>query len=267
METIDLTGKKALIVGTANEKSLSAAVARHLRSAGAELALTFHNEKTRPYVEPFAEEIGAEIILPCEVPDPDEVAKVCSRIRSHWGELDIVFHSVGAAPHNDLNGRLVECSPGGFAQAMQVSCYSFIHIARCAATLMHNGGAILTLTFFGAERVVDHYNVMGPVKAALQSSVQYVAHELGPTGIRVNAISAGPVATRASSGIAHFDKLVEEVKHKAPLRRTVTADEVGRAALFLLSDYASAITGEVLHVDSGQHIEGMVFEDEPVLKV
>jgi len=199
------------------------------------------------------------MIFPCEVADPDQVVNVCDTLQSRWGGIDIVFHAVGAVPAEDLHGLLVQCSESGFSQAMQVSCYSFIHIARCVAPLMVNGGAMLTLTFYGAERVVDHYNVMGPVKAALQSSVQYLAHELGPDGLRVNALSAGPMATRASSGITHFEKLVEEVEKKAPLRRTTTREEVGRAALFLLSDFSSAITGEVMHVDSGHHIGGIVF--------
>jgi len=267
MKVIDLTGQKALIVGIGNEKSLSAAVARCLHSAGADLALTYHNARTLPYVKPLAEEVEAEILLPCEVSDSEQMAEVCEQIRSQWGRLDMVFHAVGAVPKKDLRGQLVECSEQGFLEAMQVSCYSFIHLARSVVPLISEGGSILTLTFFGAERVVDHYNVMGPVKAALQSSVQYLAHELGPHDIRVNALSAGPVTTRSSSGITHFEKLIEEVEKKAPLRRTASLEEIGDAALFLLSDYASAITGEVLHVDSGHHIEGMVFDDEPEIEI
>ena len=198
MEQIDLSGQRAIIIGIANENSLSVAVARRLSSAGARIALTYHNERTLLFVEPFAKEIGAELMYPCSVPDPEEVSKVCADLKAHWGGVDLVFHAIGAVPKKDLQGRLIECSPQGFMDAMQVSCYSFIQIARATASLMNNGGSLLTLTFYGAERVVDHYNVMGPVKAAL----------------------------------------------------------------FLLSDYASGVTGEILHVDSGHHIESMVFEDE-----
>ncbi len=262
MEPINLTGRKALVVGVGNERSLAAAVSRHLRAAGADLAFTYHNERTRPHVEPFAKEIGAELCTPCDIADPEQIGKLFDDLKQRWNALDIIFHAIGAAPKEDLKGQLINCSAEGFTEAMQTSVYSFIHLARQSVPLMVNGGAILTLTFYGADRVVDHYNVMGPAKAALQSSMHYIAHELGPRGIRVNAISAGPVKTRASAGIVCFDKLINEVETKAPLRRTVDADEVGRAALFLLSDYASGITGEILHVDAGHHITSMVFNDK-----
>jgi enoyl-[acyl-carrier protein] reductase I len=267
MEPINLTGRKALVVGVGNEHSLAAAVARHLCAAGAEVGITYHTERTRPHVEPFAKEIGAEFSVACDVADGKQLHKLFDDLDASWGELDIVFHAIGAVPKDDLHGRLIECSEDGFAEAMRVSVYSFLRLARIAAPRMSNGSAILTLTFYGADQVVDHYNVMGPVKAALQSSVRYLAHELGPSGIRVNAVSAGPVVTRASSGITKFDDLVEEVKAKAPLRRTIEADEVGRASLFLLSDYASGITGEILHVDAGHHIEGMSFNDTRPLRL
>ncbi len=180
-------------------------------------------------------------------------------IEQQWGRLDIVFHSIAWARKEDLQGRLVDCSAEGFAKSMLVSCHSFIRMAKLAEPLMRAGGSLTTLSYYGAEKVVDHYNVMGPVKAALEASVRYLAHELGPAGIRVNAISAGPVRTRAASGIRHFDELLDESARKAPLRRTVDACEVGRTALLLASDYAAAVTGEVLHVDAGFHVEGMVF--------
>ncbi len=255
-------GRKALVVGVANERSLAAAVARHLRAAGADLAFTYHNERTRPHVEPFAKEIGAELCTACDIADPKQIKKLFKKLKKRWNGLDIIFHAIGAAPKEDLKGKLINCSAIGFTQAMDTSVFSFIRLARMSAPMMSNGGSLLTLTFYGADRVVDHYNVMGPAKAALQTSVQYLAHELGPEGIRVNAISAGPVKTRASSGIKNFSKLINEVERKAPLRRAIEADEVGRAALFLLSDYASGVTGEILHVDAGHHIAGMVFDDD-----
>jgi len=267
MEVIDLKGKRALIVGVANQHSIAAAAARRLRSAGAEVAMTYHTERTRPHVEPFAKEIGVDMLLPCNAPDEEDVAKVINQIRTQWGEIDFLFHAIGAAPKNEIKHRLLEVSGQGFADAMQMSVYSFIQFARAATPLLSDNASIVTLTFYGAERVVDHYNVMGPVKAALQSAVQYLAHELGPSGIRVNAISAGPIVTRASAGIEHFRKLTDEVEKKAPLRRTVTTEEVGKVALFLVSDLASGVTGEIIHVDSGHHIEGMSFDDEAPLKV
>jgi enoyl-[acyl-carrier protein] reductase I len=267
LEVIDLNGKRALIVGVADERSIAAAVARKLRSAGAEIALTYHTERSRPYVEPFAQEIGAAMLLPCNVPDEDEVARVIEHVRSEWGAVDYLFHAVGAVPKYETKHRLVQVSGPGFAAAMQTSVYSFIQFSRAAAPLLSDAASIVTLTFYGAERVVDHYNVMGPVKAALQCAVQYPAHELGPSGIRVNAISAGPIDTRASSGISQLSKLADEVRKKAPLRRNVTTEEVGKVALFLVSDLASGVTGEIIYVDSGHHIEGVSFEDEAPLKV
>jgi len=267
MEVIDLKGKKALIVGVANENSIAAAAARKLRSAGAEVAMTYHTEKTLPHVEPFAEEIGAALLMPCNVPDEDAVKKVINKLHTQWGEIDYLFHAIGAAPKDEIKHRLVEVSGPGFTEAMLMSVYSFIQFARAATPILADNASIVTLTFYGAERVVDHYNLMGPVKAALQSAMQYLAHELGPSGIRVNAISAGPIVTRASSGITHFSKLTDEVVKKAPLRRTVTTDEVGKVALFLVSDLASGVTGEIIHVDSGHHIEGMSFDDETPFKV
>jgi enoyl-[acyl-carrier protein] reductase I len=256
---LDMTDKKGLIVGVANEHSLAWAAARNCHAAGADLALTYLNEKARPFVEPLAQSICAPLLMPCDVAHEGELETVFAKITETWGKLDFLVHAIAWAPADDLHGRLTDCSAEGFTQAMQVSCHSFIRMAKLAEPLMHQGGNLTTLTFIGAERVVDHYSLMGPVKAALETSVRYLAHELGPKGIRINAISAGAIKTRAASGIEHFDELIRETETKSPLRRTVTADEVGRAALLLASDHTTAITGEILHVDAGFHVDGMVF--------
>ena len=256
---LDMFGKKGLIVGIANEHSLAWAAARNCHAAGADLALTYLNDTARPFVEPLATSIDAPILMPCDVLADGALESVFDNIEQTWGRLDFLLHAIAWAPSGDLHGRLTDCSTEGFAQAMQVSCQSFIRMAKLAEPLMVDGGSLTTLSFLGAERVVDHYNLMGPVKAALEASVRYLAHELGPKGIRVNAISAGAVKTRAASGIEHFDELIRETEAKSPLRRTVTADEVGRAALLLASDLTTAITGETLHVDAGFHVDGMIF--------
>ena len=253
MELIDLNGRKGLVVGIANEHSLAWAAAQHFRNAGADLAITYLSEKAKPFVEPLAQEVESPLFLPCNVSVPGQLEAVFSAIEKEWGRLDFILHAIAWARKEDLHGRLTDCSEEGF------SCHSFIRMAKLAEPLMNNGGSLMTLSYYGAEKVVDHYNVMGPVKAALEASVRYLAHELGRKNIRVNAISAGAVATRAASGIEHFDELLNETVRKAPLRRTVEACEVGRAALILASDYTSAITGETLYVDAGFHIEGMVF--------
>ena len=258
-EILDLAGRKGLVVGIANEESLAWWAAKHFHEAGAELALTYYNEKAKPFVAPLAERVAAPIVEPCNVSIPGQLEELFERITREWGRLDFLFHSIASVRKEDLHGRLTDCSQEGFAEAMLVSCHSFIRMARLAEPLMLDGGSLMTLTYYGAEKVVEHYNVMGPVKAALEASVRYLAHELGPRKIRVNAISAGPVKTRAASGITHFDELLDEVARKAPQRRAVEACEVGRVALLLASRYTSAVTGEVIHVDGGYHVEGMVF--------
>lgn len=259
MELLDLSGRKGLIVGIANAESLAWSAAQHFAGAGAELAITYYNDKAKAFVAPLAEQLAAPLLLPCDVTVPGQLEHVFHAMRERWGRLDFVFHSIASARKEDLHGRLIDCSGDGFAEAMLVSCHSFIRMARLAEPLMSEGGSLTTLSYYGAEKVVEHYNVMGPVKAALEASVRYLAHELGARNIRVNAISAGPVRTRAASGIKHFDELLDEAARKAPQRRVVEACEVGRVALLLASSYASAITGEVVHVDGGYHIEGMVF--------
>lgn len=260
MSTIDcdLSGKTALIVGIANEHSLAWAAAQRYRGAGARIAITYLNDKAKRHVEPLAEKVKADLFLECDVTKAGALDAVFDSVQKHWGKLDLGFHAIASAPKADLQGRLTDCSADGFAAALQISCYSLLHMARRAELLMRTGGSLTTLSFYGAEKVVDHYNVMGPVKAALECAVRYLAHELGPSDIRVNAISAGPVATRAASGLTHFEELLNETAHKSPLRRTVDASEVGKAALFLASDLASGVTGEILHVDAGFHIDGMV---------
>lgn len=259
MEVIDLKGKKALVVGIANADSLAWWAAKHLRGAGADVAVTYLNDKAKPYVAPLADELGAEIFMPCNVAAPGQLEAVFEAIKEKWGRIDVVFHAIAWARKDDLHGRLIDCSAEGFAESMLISCHSFIRMARLAEPLMANGGSLLTLSYYGAEKVVDHYNVMGPVKAALEASVRYLAHELGPKSIRVNAISAGPIKTRAASGIEHFDELLSEAAEKAPLRRTVDACEIGRVSVLLASDYATSITGEIVHADAGFHVAGMVF--------
>jgi len=259
MEAISLAGRKGLVVGIANADSLAWAAARRFHAAGATLAITYLNDKAKPHVAPLAADIGAALLLPCNVGSPGELEAVFEAIGSRWGRLDFLLHAIAFARREDLHGRLVDCSAAGFAEAMLVSVHSFIRMARLAEPLTGPGGSLLTLSYYGAEKVVEHYNVMGPVKAALEATVRYLSHELGRGAIRVNAISAGPVRTRAASGIEHFDELLAEAARRAPQRRLVEADEVGRAALVLASDYAAGVTGEIIHVDAGFHVEGMVF--------
>ena len=205
-----LEGKRGLVVGIANEHSIAAGCAKAFAQAGAKIALTYLNEKSKPYVLPVATAVNAEMILPLDVQDDDQLDAVFKEIESKWGSLDFILHSIAYCPQDDLHGRVTDCSREGFAQAMDISCHSFIRMARKAEPLMKNGGCLLTVSYYGAEKVVEHYNIMGPVKAALESSVRYLAAELGPAGIRVNALSPGPLQTRAASGIASFDKLINE---------------------------------------------------------
>ena len=212
METLDLSSRKGLVVGIANEHSLAWSAAQHLHNAGAELAVTYLNEKAKSFVDPLAQQLSAPIFLPCNVSQPGQLEAVFDAIRQRWGRLDFLFHAIAWARKEDLHGRLTDCSADGFAESMLISCHSFIRMAKLAEPLLDKGGSLMTLSYYGAEKVVDHYNVMGPVKAALEASVRYLAHELGPKAIRVNAISAGAVKTRAASGIEHFDELLSETR-------------------------------------------------------
>jgi enoyl-[acyl-carrier protein] reductase I len=250
---IDLQGKKGLIVGVANRDSIAWGCASAARTAGAQLALTYLNEKARPHVAPLAEELGAELLLPLDVEAPGQLEEAFAAVATRWGRLDFLVHSIAFAPAADLRGRVVDCSLAGFERAMRVSCFSLIEMARLAEPLMDGGGTIVTMSFGGADRVVPNYNLMGPVKAALQSTVRYLADELGPHGIRVHALSPGPLRTRAASGLGDFDKLLDDAITRSPLRRLVTVEEVGNTAAFLLSDGARGLTGDTIHIDAGRH--------------
>jgi enoyl-[acyl-carrier protein] reductase I len=256
MVSIMLTGKKGLVVGIANEHSLAYGCARHFRAGGADLAITYLNEKAEPYVRPLATTLGSEIIVPCDVTIPGQLEAVFAEITEKWGRLDFLLHSIAYASAKDLHDRVIDCSADGFALAMQVSVHSFLRMAKLAEPLMTPGGCLLAMSYYGAEKVMAHYNVMGPVKAALEAAVRYMAVELGPSHIRVNALSPGPVATRAASGIAHFDELLQRAVDEAPEHRLVTVDDVGAFAAFLVSDAAKAITGNIAYVDAGYHVVG-----------
>ncbi len=249
-----LRGRRGLVVGIANEHSIAFGCAAKLRAFGAELAITYLNEKSEPYVRPLAEELKASLVLPLDVERPGQLEAVFDRIRGTWGRLDFVIHSIAFAPRADLHGRVVDCSSAGFLQAMRVSCYSFIEMSRLAEPLMTEGGTLLTMSYYGADKVVNNYNMMGPVKAALEASTRYLAAELGEKGIRVFAVSPGPLKTRAASGIAQFDELVDAAVSRAPAHRLVDIAEVGRVVAFLVGGAASGMTGDTIYVDAGLHI-------------
>ncbi|WP_220469858.1 enoyl-ACP reductase FabI [Colwellia sp. MB02u-10] len=249
-----LEGKRGLVVGIANDQSIAAGCAKAFSLAGAKLAITYINEKSKAYVEPVATEVNAEMLLPLDVQDDSQLEAVFQRIATTWGELDFILHSIAYCPKDDLHGRVTDCSRIGFSQAMDISCHSFIRMARKAEPLMKNGGCLLTVSYYGAEKVVKHYNIMGPVKAALESSVRYLAAELGPAGIRVNALSPGPLQTRAASGIAFFDELINDARARAPKRQLVTIEDVGNVATGLVSDAAKSVTGNITFVDAGYHV-------------
>jgi enoyl-[acyl-carrier protein] reductase I len=256
--SLALEGKKALILGIANDQSIAFGCARAMRKMGAEIAMTYLNDKTKQYTQPLAEalDVPPELYLPCDVRVEGQMAGVFEAIRQQWGILDIALHSIAFAPRDDLHGRVVDCSRQGFLTAMDVSCYSFLEMAHLAEPLMTNGGTLFTMTFYGAERVVEHYNVMGPVKAALQATAMYLAAELGPKGIRIHPISPGPIKTRAASGIGGFDELMDTAAERAPERALSTIEDVGVATAFLATDYAKMITGDVMYIDGGYHILG-----------
>lgn len=251
---VDLSGKRGLIVGIANEHSIAAGCARAFRSAGAELAVTYLNDKALPFVRPVSEALSAELVGPCDVRIAGQLDDVFADLSKRWGRLDFLLHSIAFAPREDLHTPLINCSAEGFGVAMDVSCHSFIRMAKLAAPLMPTGGCLMTVTFYGADKVVENYNLMGPVKAALESSVRYLAADLAAQKIRVHAISTGPVKTRAASGIDRFDKLLDEVRARTPAQRLVDIDEIGRVAAFLTSDAGSPLTGSVTYADAGFHV-------------
>jgi len=249
-----LAGHRALVVGVANDQSIAYGCARAFREVGAELAITWLNEKARPHVEPLARELGAAITAPLDVAVPGQLEAVFDLIRRRWGKLDILVHSIAFAPKEDLQGGLLTCSAEGFAKAMDISCHSFIRMARLAAPLMPDGGTMFAMSYYGANRVVANYNVMGPVKAALEAACRYLAFELGPSGVRVHAISPGPLKTRAASGIKDFELLLNEAAQKAPLGELVDITDVGFACAYLATPFARRITGGTVYVDGGTNI-------------
>jgi enoyl-[acyl-carrier protein] reductase I len=249
-----LDGKRGLIVGIANENSIAWGCAKAFRAFGAELAVTYLNDKAKKYVEPLARELEAPIVMPLDVRTAGQMEAVFERIAQDWGNLDFVVHSIAFSPKGALQGRVVDVSCDGFLTTMEVSCWTFIRMAHLAEPLMRKGGTLFTMTYYGSQMVVKNYNIMGVAKAALESAVRYLAAELGPKGIRVHAISPGPLATRAASGIPEFDTLLDKAKAKAPARSLVSVDDVGVATAFLAHDAARLITGETLYVDGGYHI-------------
>ena len=251
-----MTNKKGLIVGVANEFSIAWGCAKILRATGAELAITYQNDKAKTYVQPLAEAVSSSIFMPLDVTKPDQLDDLLRVVTTQWGRLDFVLHAIAFAPKADLQGRVTDCSREGFAMAMDISCHSLIRLAKAAEPLMTDGGSIVTMSYYGSEKVVPNYNLMGPVKAALEASVRYLAVELGPQGIRVNALSPGPIKTRAASGLANFDLLMEKAASESPMHQLVTIEDVGEAAAFLISDKARHITGQVIYVDGGYNVTG-----------
>jgi enoyl-[acyl-carrier protein] reductase I len=251
-----LSGRRALVIGVANDRSIAWGCAQAMHRAGAEVAMTYLNDKARPHVEPLAEAVEATLLLPLEVRDATQVDALFEAIATKWGRLDILVHSIAFAPREALVGRVTDCPRDGFLTAIEVSCWSFLDLARRAEKLMTEGGTMITMSYLGANEVVENYGIMGPVKAALESAARYMAAELGPNGIRIHAVSPGPLATRAASGIPDFDELMDRVAQRAPVRRLVTIEEVGAACVFLASPYAAAMTGETLYIDGGYHILG-----------
>ena len=262
-----MDGKRGLIMGLANDRSLAWGIARALHQQGAELAFSYQGESLEKRVRPLAAELGSELLIDCDVSSMDALDTAFGEIDKAWGNLDFVVHAIGFSDKTELRGKFVDTSIDNFLMTMNISVYSFVAVAQRAARLMTNGGSMLTLTYYGAEKVIPHYNVMGVAKAALETSVKYLAADLGPSGIRVNAISAGPIKTLAASGIGDFRYIMKWNEYNSPLRRNVTIEDVGGAGLYLLSDLASGVTGETHHVDAGYHVVGMKAEDAPDISV
>ncbi len=258
-----MAGKRGLIMGLANDKSIAWGIAKACAAQGAELAFSYQGEALKKRVGPLAASIGSDIVLPCDVGDGASIDALFDGLRDHWDRLDFVVHAIGFSDKNELRGRYLDTSLDNFLMTMNISVYSFTAVMQRAEKMMTNGGSALTLTYYGAEKVMPHYNVMGLAKAALESSVQYLAEDLGRDGIRVNAISAGTIKTLAASGIGDFRYIMKWNEYNSPLRRTVTTDEVGASAMYLLSDLSSAVTGTIHHVDAGYHVVGMKNVDAP----
>ena len=262
-----MAGKRGLIMGVANQRSIAWGIARSCAAQGAELAFTYQGDALKKRVEPLAASIGSDIVLPCDVTDSDSIDATFAAIEKAWGKLDFVVHGIAFSDKGELTGRYVDTSAENFKNTLFISCYSFTAICQRAEKLMNEGGSLLTLTYYGAEKWMPHYNVMGVAKAALEASVRYLAADLGEKAIRVNAVSAGPIKTLAASGIGDFRYILKWNEYNSPMRRTVTIDEVGDAGLYLLSDLGRGTTGEILHVDAGYHIVGMKNPSAPDLTV
>ncbi len=262
-----MKGKRGLIMGVANNRSIAWGIAKSCADQGAELAFTWQGDALKKRVGPLAEELGAKLVGHCDVADAETIDAVFAEIERIWGKLDFLVHAIGFSDKDELTGRYVDTSEGNFTKTMLISVYSFTAVARRAEKLMSDGGSMLTLTYYGAEKVMPNYNVMGVAKAALEASVQYLAVDLGPKNIRVNAVSAGPIKTLAASGIGDFRYILKWNEYNAPMRRTVTIEEVGDASMFLLSDLSRGTTGEIMHVDSGYHVVGMKAVDAPDISV
>ncbi len=262
-----MAGKRGLIMGVANDRSIAWGIAKACSEQGAELAFTYQGDALKKRVEPLAASVGSDIVLPCDVTDNDSVEGVFETLTVRWGKLDFLLHAIAYADKAELKGRYVDTSAGNFARSMDISCYSFTALAQRAEPLMTDGGSLLTLTYYGAEKVMPHYNVMGVAKAALETSVRYMAMDLGPKNIRVNCLSAGPIKTLAASGIGDFRYILKWNELNSPLRRNVTQTDVGKAGFYLLSDLSSGVTGECHHVDCGYHVVGMKAEDAPDIDV
>lgn len=258
-----MAGKKGLIMGVANDKSLAWGISKYVAAQGAELAFTYQGEALEKRVRPLADSIGSNIILPCDVTDMASMDKVFEILQQTWGKLDFLVHAIAYSDKNELKGKYVDTSFDNFQQTMNISCYSFTAVAKRASAMMKDGGSLVTLSYLGAEAVVPHYNVMGVAKAALEASVRYLAADLGPQNIRVNAISAGPVKTLAASGIGDFRYILKWNEYNSPLGRNTTIEDVGGAGVYLLSELGAGTTGEILHVDSGYHVVGMKRVDAP----
>ena len=258
-----MKGKRGLVMGVANDRSIAWGIARALASEGAELAFSYQGEALKKRVDPLAAQLDSDIVLPCDVGDEDSIDALFEALRRRWDSMDFIVHAIGFSDKNELRGRYVDTSRANFTLSMDISVYSFTAVVRRAETMMPRGGAALTLTYYGAEKVMPHYNVMGVAKAALEASVRYLAEDLGRDGIRVNAISAGPIKTLAASGIGDFRYIMKWNEYNSPLRRNVGIDDVGGSALYLLSDLGAGVTGEVLHVDAGYHAIGMKAVDAP----
>jgi len=263
MSTQLMKGKRGLIMGLANDKSIAWGIAKACSDAGAELAFSYQGDALKKRVEPLATQLGSNIVLPCDVSDEASIDELFSALEKAWGKLDFVVHAIGFSDKNELRGRYVDTSRDNFTMTMDISVYSFTAVMQRAEKLMTEGGSAVTLTYYGAERIMPHYNVMGVAKAALEASVRYLAEDLGKDGIRVNAISAGPIKTLAASGIGDFRYIMKWNEYNSPLRRNVSIDDVGGSALYLLSDLSAGVTGETHHVDAGYHIVGMKAVDAP----